>query len=718
MPVKDKYHIILEYSGQIMAQIMICLPVYALLFSLVLLQVLSPGLVFSSTSADKTEAGTRAAFVSGKKALEQGNVLGAEKLWKPILGDGVYGPVAYLLLARGFAQGGSFAQGESLIREYLKLFPASPYRDAALEELIEYVYRQGKPEASRLLLSALPKASESRKQTILLQLGDLESSLGSLDKAELYYRKLYLNYPAGPEGLKARDRIARLAFNRKIKKPDFTEAELMSRALKLSSAGRYDMAADIYKNLAKEKSSDYSLKLKYGRSLYKDRQNDLAIKVMKNLLSANPPDDIKIEALYLLSLVYWRLDRDAEFESCCSNILNSGQTKFKKRVLASMAAFNYESGRLAKAESYFNKLLSESVDSSTLAKVKWRLAWIKYRSRLYPKAAEIFRELRQISSDPQISNASKYWQARSMTMAGDFEKAEPLFRNLAESVPFDYYGAQSLEILGKAGKGVVRNQSPSGKSFPDLSLSPSLKANALVANAIRMMNLGLPEFALLNLQALPNSIRSNRSVMFLTAKLAHSAGYYGLAHGMIVSGFSEFVDNPPSNAPREFIEMAFPRVHLAETSENSASRGVNPCLVWAIVRQESRYDAYAVSPAGALGLMQVTPRTALIITNRSDTGKEVVEELLDPRKNLSVGIQVLAQNLKEFKGAIIPAIAAYNADINKVRQWVGRNGRMRQDEFIENIPYSETRLYVKKVLANFEAYKKIYSPKDIAAKGQ
>ncbi|MFH0959057.1 MAG: lytic transglycosylase domain-containing protein, partial [Pseudomonadota bacterium] len=210
--------------------------------------------------------------------------------------------------------------------------------------------------------------------------------------------------------------------------------------------------------------------------------------------------------------------------------------------------------------------------------------------------------------------------------------------------------------------------------------------------------------------------RSNRSIVFLMAKAAHNCGYYGLAHEIIVSGFSEFVENPPAEAPKEFTEVAFPRVHLSETSENASRGGVNPCLVWAIVRQESRYDAFAVSPAGALGLMQVTPRTALIISNRNDPTTEVVEELLDPRKNLSVGIQVLSQNLKEFKGSIVPAIAAYNADINKVRQWVGRNGRMRQDEFIENIPYAETRLYVKRVLANFEAYKKIYAQKDLAAR--
>jgi soluble lytic murein transglycosylase len=79
-----------------------------------------------------------------------------------------------------------------------------------------------------------------------------------------------------------------------------------------------------------------------------------------------------------------------------------------------------------------------------------------------------------------------------------------------------------------------------------------------------------------------------------------------------------------------------------------------------------------------------------------------------------VGIQVLADNLRQFKGNVVPAIAAYNADINKVRQWIVRNGRMKQDEFIENIPYSETRLYVKKVLTNLAAYSKIYARKDLA----
>ncbi len=466
MMLKNKDNMICETVRQVKVQIRAYSPALLLMLFLIIIPILGPELVFSASQLDKSEAGARLAFVSGKKALEQGNVTQAEKFWKPILGEGVYGPVAYLLLARGFAQAGDFSKSESLIRDFLKLYPASPYKEAAIEELTEYVYRQSKPEAPRLLLSALSKASESRKQALLLQLGDIESTLGSFEKALTYYRKLYINYPAGPEGLKARDRIARLAFNSKIKKPEFTESELLNRAARLSSAGRYDLASEIYLGLSRQKPQDSTLKVRYARCLYKDRQNDLAIKVIKEFLSGPHTEDSKLDALYILSLVYWRIDKDAEFESCSSKILEKGQTKYKKRVMANMAAFNYEKGRLSKAESYFNKLLSESVDPSTKAKVKWRLAWIKYRSRRYAESAEIFKELRQISRDQQIASVSKYWQARAMTMAGEFEKAEPLFRSLAVNNPFDYYGAESQNILRQSKKKRLRKILQSGNHFP------------------------------------------------------------------------------------------------------------------------------------------------------------------------------------------------------------------------------------------------------------
>lgn len=665
--------------------------------------------------ASDPEQAAQHCFLLGKSALDEGNAAKAEESWKPILGDSLYGPVSYLLLARGYARERSFSKSESLIRDFLKLYPSSPYREASLEDLTDYVYLQRKPEATKLLLESIPNASESRKQNILLRLGDMETRSGDFNKALVFYRKLYLNYPAGAEGLQARERISRLVFNGKIRKPEFTETELLSRASKLSSAGRHDMASNVYRGLLNKKPTDYLLALKYARSLYKDRKNNEAIKSLSELLTKPISAETRVEAIYIMSLVYWRIDKDPEFESCCAKILEKGASNFKTRALVNLAAFNYEKGHLSRADTYYNRLLSESSDPSIKGKIKWRVAWIKYRSRQYNEAAVNFREIREFSKDPQMARASKYWEARATTLAGKFEKALPLYRDLAENYRYDYYGSRAQTILISAKQPVTRNVQAQRKPFPDLRITPALRSNALVLNALKLIRMDLPEFALLNLQALSKNIRSTYPIIFLMAKAAQQSGYYGLAHEIVVSGFSGFVDNPPDDAPREFVELAYPRVHMAETSEHATRGGVDPFLVWAVVRQESRYDAYAVSPAGALGLMQVTPRTASAVTKRTASpNTQVVQELLDPKKNLSVGIQVLADNLRQFKGNVVPAIAAYNADINKVRQWIVRNGRMKQDEFIENIPYSETRLYVKKVLTNLAAYSKIYARKDLA----
>ena len=91
-----------------------------------------------------------------------------------------------------------------------------------------------------------------------------------------------------------------------------------------------------------------------------------------------------------------------------------------------------------------------------------------------------------------------------------------------------------------------------------------------------------------------------------------------------------------------------------------------------------------------------------------------IAQILEPKANIAHGTRILAKNLESFKGKIIPAVASYNADIRKVRDWIRRNGKMKQDEFIENIPYLETRIYVKKVLAGYSAYSLLHRKKDLA----
>ena len=114
--------------------------------------------------------------------------------------------------------------------------------------------------------------------------------------------------------------------------------------------------------------------------------------------------------------------------------------------------------------------------------------------------------------------------------------------------------------------------------------------------------------------------------------------------------------------------------------------------------------------------MQVTPSATGKVPKEGKIPAKIVTEILQPSNNVGYGVKILATNLRSFKGSLVPALASYNADIRKVRQWVKRNGKMKQDEFIENMPYRETRLYVKKVLAGYLAYRELHKRNDLASR--
>src|SRR4030042_3223018 len=112
--------------------------------------------------------------------------------------------------------------------------------------------------------------------------------------------------------------------------------------------------------------------------------------------------------------------------------------------------------------------------------------------------------------------------------------------------------------------------------------------------------------------------------------------------------------------------------------------------------------------------MQITPGAAGLSRSHGKIPTKAIAEILDSKQNVALGIRILSKNLASFKGKIIPAVAAYNADIRKVRDWLNKNGKLKDNEFIENMPYLETRIYVKKVLAGYRAYSRLYGKKEFA----
>jgi soluble lytic murein transglycosylase len=669
----------------------------------------------SGASTDKSASSQVSDYLlmEGKKLHDAKKYPEAARIWEKLFGDRAWGPLSHILVARCRRMTGEWSRAERVLAEFLKKYPDSPYGAVARESLVEALVAQRKKEALPMLRAMMEKAKDEDKPRLILDAATVETRLGAYKEAAAHLRTLVLRYPATVEGLKAREEIHRLVFLGKIEPPVFSDAEQTGRASEYARKGRFDLASEIYAKLLEKSPSDVKLRLKHARSLYGERKNEEALKRLKALVESDAGETEKIEALYTLSLTYWRLDRDKDFEAACRLIADQGPLKYKRKALFNLGAHYLERGDPATAETYFKRVLAGAPPQAARADVLWKLAWIAYRKKDYRGAAVAFREARSASPGGRLDFPAKYWEARSLLSIAKEKEAVALLKDLAAVNPLGYYGLEAARLLEE--RGVHEHAGPgAGPQIPELILRVDQQKNEQVAAALKLMERGFPEFALIHLDALPQAMKSTPGLAFLRAKAAHGAGKHRLACDILTAQFGAAVENPPANAPKEFIEIAFPRVHQRETALASRKNAVDPFLVWAVIRQESRYDEGAVSPAGALGLMQVMPQSAGLMDGKGKTKASAVAGLMDPKKNIEAGVKLLAANLRAFGGKIVPAIASYNADRKKVEGWVKRHGSLEHDEFIESIPYLETRQYVKRVLAGYRAYTYLHVRKDLA----
>ncbi len=171
------------------------------------------------------------------------------------------------------------------------------------------------------------------------------------------------------------------------------------------------------------------------------------------------------------------------------------------------------------------------------------------------------------------------------------------------------------------------------------------------------------------------------------SQIAHSWGWYSNSIQTLISAkqWNE-------------IQLRFPLGYRQYMADAASDTQIDTSLLYAIARQESAFRADAKSPAGALGLMQLMPRTARYTARRNGLHYRQ-RDLLKPQKNITLGSRYLQQLLKQFNGNPVLATAAYNAGPRRVKQWLADDHEIPHDIWIETIPFSETRNYVQNVLA-------------------
>ena len=158
------------------------------------------------------------------------------------------------------------------------------------------------------------------------------------------------------------------------------------------------------------------------------------------------------------------------------------------------------------------------------------------------------------------------------------------------------------------------------------------------------------------------------------------------------------------------LRFTYPDAYAARVKRNAELRGIDPRIVWAVMREESTFRPGIRSPADAVGLMQIIPPTAARLGAEMGIS-DAAAKLDNPRVNIRLGTYYLAWLMKRYEGNPSRAVAGYNAGEEAVDRWLTELSPAtlkEQDAFIEDIPYGETRNYVKKVLKSYQVYRRLY----------
>jgi soluble lytic murein transglycosylase len=320
--------------------------------------------------------------------------------------------------------------------------------------------------------------------------------------------------------------------------------------------------------------------------------------------------------------------------------------------------------------------------NSSLA--RWTLAWLSWQDHL-GDAGERFAELAANASSDEERAQGLYWQARS----GEKEAAEPLYRRVAELDALGWYGLLARERLGDASAQPAPfppSRPPPEPPPPALAVATELASLGFLAEASAEADwfvqrhpgdagaLALPIYRLAG--------RPDRSVLLAIALVG---------------------DRGP-RAPRALLDAAYPEAFPAQVARAAERTRLDPYLLLAVMRRESLFKPDVRSAAGAVGLLQLLPATARRAAAVLGRPSLRDEELVDPGTAIDLGSWYFAELVGRFGDPAI-ALAAYNAGPRAAGPWAARGAGQELDEWVENVPYRETRRYIKVVVGAWSAYR-------------
>lgn len=406
-------------------------------------------------------------------------------------------------------------------------------------------------------------------------------------------------------------------------------------------------------------------RLWFARSLARRGHVEEAIAAFEEL-AENAPPEVSIRARYLAAILLE--DRSAPERAAAHYAVIAADSGFPKEALRAL----------------------------------WRIGWSAWRAGDFLAARRHFEAMAERESDPLGALKPRYWAARAAGAIGLPRQARAGFRALARDWPLSYYGWRAQQRLGET--------RVAARGAPDPAPSTPPLDPARLREAALLVEAGYPESARWVLGPLVGVPCSLADCVRLGALLAR-LGDYHQAQRVVVGTYPGLLGQGLRPGYESLFWLSWPPAYAEVVrSRVSESGPVDAALVWAIMREESGFRPGVMSSAGAMGLLQLMPETARRTAARM--GGPALEDsamLFVPETNISLGSGYLEYLSERFPNHTSAVIASYNAGPNAVAKWRrGADGALDDDAWVEEIPYAQTRAYVRRVLRSLHAYRSFY----------
>lgn len=661
--------------------------------------------------------GMRAALALGRDDYAQARYTQAAKWLGRAEGDPLLGDYALYWKAQADLALNNSSAALAELQQLRQKFPESLLTEPALEALGQAALGASRPADAIVALDAYP--STEKTSALLFLRAEACEQAGKMVDAAADYQSVYLDFPLSSEAGEAASKAAYLRDTLGDKLPQPPLNERLAYAATLYTAGDWNRARDEYAEILTDLS---------GADRERAEMRILACAVQ---LGAGPAElaalqisDPGVDAEREHALAeYSRSQNDetglvAAVEAAASRAPSSEWTE-----ASLMLAGNYYWVQLARdqASLYYARVARLFPDAPDADAALWRIAWTAVLKR-QPDAAELLAGHMQRFPESSYTSDTLYWLGRLTEEAGNAPLARSYYEKLSGRYPQAYFGKLGAARLRSLGPGPMQ-EAVAVSALPPLPPAASLdlsdpppSAWEQRASALRMV--AFDSDAEAELQA-GFAATGNTNLLLEAAREAVAAEHYGAAIVMVRRLYPRLESRTFTEVPRPVWLAAYALPYANAIRHWSGREKLDPMLVAGLIHQESAFNPKARSDSDAIGLMQLLPKTARGLARQARV-RYARYRLTDPEYNVRLGTAYIANLQKQFSSVEL-ALAAYNAGEDRVASWTAGQTYREPAEFVDSIPFTETREYVQIVLRNADIYRRLYGahhePREAGARG-